>query len=125
MSKVNQIIAQRTNDKASMALSAFAHALEEMASYAVARFISKDGNDPVLLLLAPLIEPDYECLVDVELPFAEDIRQYRFPPLDKIVTVSGKNLLEHRNLPSNELMDAMDQYVSSMDLSTFGTDEEG
>ena len=125
MSKASQIVAQRTNDKASMALSALIHALEEMSSYAVARFVIKEGHDPALLLLAPLIEPDHECLVDVELPFAEDVRQYRFPPLDRIVTVSGKNLLEHRNLPNNDLMDAMDKYVTDMDLSAFGHDEDG
>ncbi|KAJ9637209.1 ATP-dependent DNA helicase yku80 [Coniosporium tulheliwenetii] len=125
MSRSNVVVAQRTNEKASMALSSFIHALYELDSYAVARLVAKDGNDPKLLLLAPSIEPDYECLLDVELPFAEDVRQYRFPPLDRVITVSGKQLIEHRNLPSDELMKAMSDYVDHMDLSTFGKDDEG
>ena len=123
--KSSAIIANKTNDKASMALSSLIHALYELESCAVARFVPKDGKDPLLLLLAPSIEPGFECLVDVELPFAEDIRQYKFPPLDKVVTVAGKNLFQHRNLPSDDLMDAMGKYVDSMDLSTFGRDNGG
>lgn len=108
-----------------MALSSLIHALYELDSYAVARFVEKDGKDPKLILLAPSIEADYECLVDIELPFAEDVRHYRFPPLDRVVTVAGKNLIQHRNLPSDELMQAMSDYVDTMDLSTFGKDDEG
>ncbi|KAK5108724.1 hypothetical protein LTR62_007871 [Meristemomyces frigidus] len=119
------MIAQRSNDKASMALSSFIHALYELDSYAVARLVAKENKDPRIVLLAPNIEPDFECLYDIELPFAEDMRSYRFPPLDRVVTVSGKELKVHRNLPSDELKDAMSDYVDSMDLSTFGKDDEG
>lgn len=125
MSKTNLIIAQRTNDKASMALSSFIHALYELESYAVARLVAKENKEPRILLLAPNIEPDFECLYDVELPFAEDVRSYRFPPLDRVVTVSGKVLKMHRNLPSDPLIDAMSDYVDSMDLSAFGKDDDG
>jgi len=118
-------IASKINDKAAMALSSLIHALYELDSYAVARFVEKDGKEPKMILLAPSIEADFECLVDIELPFAEDVRQYKFPPLDRVVTVSGKNLVQHRNLPNDELMQAMSDYVDSMDLSTFGKDEEG
>jgi ATP-dependent DNA helicase 2 subunit 2 len=119
------IIAQRANPKASMALSSLVHALFELESYAVARLVTKNDRPPVMLLLAPSIDVDYECLVDVQLPFAEDIRNYKFPPLDKVVTVSGKILKEHRNLPSDQLVKAMSDYVDQMDLSTFGRDDEG
>lgn len=125
MSRSSTIIAQRTNGKAKLALSSLIHALYELDSYAIARYVSKDGKDPLILLLAPLIEPDYECLVDVELPFAEDLRGYRFPPLDKVVTVGGKTIKQHKNLPSDELMNAMSSYVDRMDLSTLGRDEDG
>ncbi|KAL1585057.1 hypothetical protein WHR41_06185 [Cladosporium halotolerans] len=125
MSRTNVIIAERTNDKAYMALSSFIHALYELESYAVARLVTKDNKEPRILLLQPAIEPEFECLYDVELPFAEDVRSYKFPPLDKVVTVSGKELTVHRTLPSDELQDAMSEYVDSMDLSTFGKDDEG
>ena len=111
MSRSALIVAQKTNDKASMALSSLIHALYELESYAVARFVSKDNKEPKILLLAPNIEPDFECLYDVELPFAEDLRSYRFPPLDRVVTVSGKVLKVHRTLPTDDLQDAMNAYV--------------
>ncbi|WPG98426.1 Hypothetical protein R9X50_00121600 [Acrodontium crateriforme] len=125
MSRGALIVAQKGNEKASMALSSFIHALYELESYAVARLVPKENKEPKILLLAPNIEPDLECLYDIELPFAEDIRTYRFPPLDRVVTVSGKSLKVHRNLPSDDLQEAIDSLVDSMDLSTFGKDDEG
>lgn len=116
MSNASVIIAQRANDKAALALSSFIHALFELDSYAVARLVSKENKPPLMVLLAPSIEPDYECLLEVQLPFAEDVRAYRFPPLDKVFTVSGKVMTEHRNLPNDNLVDAMSQYVDSMEL---------
>jgi ATP-dependent DNA helicase 2 subunit 2 len=73
----------------------------------------------------PRIEVDWEALIDVELPFEEDMRRYKFPPLDKKLTVSGKVITEHRDLPNTDLMAAMSDYVDAMDLSTFGRDEDG
>lgn len=125
MSRANCIVSQKHNDKASMALSSVIHALYELDSYAVARLVPKENREPKLVVLAPNIEPDFECLYEIELPFAEDIRNYKFPPLDRVLTVSGKELKVHRNLPSDELQDAMSAYVDSMDLSTFGRDDEG
>ncbi|KAL4808894.1 SPOC like C-terminal domain-containing protein [Aspergillus unguis] len=123
LSNTNIIIAQRPNDKAALALSSFIHALFELESYAVARLVTKENKPPILVLLAPSIEPEYECLLEVQLPFAEDVRTYRFPPLDKVITVSGKVVTQHRNLPSDDLQDAMDKYVDSMEL--MDTDEDG
>lgn len=117
-------VAQRTNPKAGLALSSFIHALHELESYAVARIVPKDGNDPRMLLLAPLIEPDLEALIDVPLPFAEDIRVYRFPPLDRVITTSGEAIKKHRYLPNDDLVDAMSNYVDKMDLSEFGRDDD-
>jgi ATP-dependent DNA helicase 2 subunit 2 len=125
MGRSGVTIAQKTNEKAKIAFSSLVHALHELDSYAVARLVIKDGNEPQVLLLAPSIEPDLESLIDVPLPFAEDIRPYRFPPLDRVITISGKVLTKHRNIPTDELANAMDAYVDSMDLSNFGIDEDG
>ncbi|KAK2802621.1 ATP-dependent DNA helicase II subunit 2 [Onygenales sp. PD_10] len=123
MSTSNVIIAQKINNKAILALSSIIHALFELECYAVGRLVPKDGRSPLIVLLAPSIEPDYECLLEVQIPFAEDVRSYRFPPLDKVVTVSGKTVTEHRNLPSDELLANMVKYVDSMDLTE--VDENG
>lgn len=119
------VIAQKTNSKAIMALSSLIHSLFELESYAVARLVTKDDREPFITLLAPSIEVDYECLLDVQLPFTEDIRSYRFPPLDRVITVSGKEIKEHRNLPNDALSAAMSSYVDRMEISKFGKDDEG
>jgi ATP-dependent DNA helicase 2 subunit 2 len=125
MTNSKMIVAQKLNEKAALALSSFIHALYELKSYAIARFVSKDNKPPKIILLAPEIEPDQECLITFEIPFAEDVRRYRFPPLDRVITVSGKTIKEHRNLPNDDLMQAMSDYVDSMDISEFGEDDDG
>ncbi|KAI3336693.1 Ku70/Ku80 N-terminal alpha/beta domain-containing protein [Xylariaceae sp. AK1471] len=126
MGETCMTIAQKSNDAATLKLSSLIHSLHELESYAVARIVTKDGKDPALILLAPHIEPDFECLYDVPLPFAEDVRNYPFPPLGKVITVQGNTITEnHRNLPSQELTDAMDDYVDTMDISSWEKDDEG
>lgn len=125
MSTSHIIIAQRSNSKSVMALSSFIHALHELESFAVVKLVPKEGKDPTIELLAPEIQSDFEGLIDVQLPFAEDVRSYKFPPLDEVVTVSGKVLKEHRYLPTDKLQAAMDEYVDCMDLSGLGNDEAG
>lgn len=116
MSNANIIIPERANEKASLALSSFTHALHNSSYYAIGRLVTKENRPPMVVLLAPLIEAKYECLIEIQLPFAEDVRSYQFPPLDKVITVSGKTVTEHRNLPSQDLQEAMDNYVDSMEL---------
>ena len=125
MSKSHTIVSQKTNDLAAMALSSLIHTLYELDTCAIARLVTKDMRPPVIVALTPSIEVDFECLIDVELPFAEDFRQHKFPPLDRIPTLSGKVITEHRNLPSDKLKDAMSAYVDSMDLSRADKNEEG
>lgn len=110
------LVAQKGNDKAAFALSSFIHALFELDSVAVARFVKKDNSEPAITLLSPLVEADFEGLIENMLPFAEDIRNYRFPPIDKVLTVSGKALTEHRNLPNEDLLQAMNDLVDDMNL---------
>lgn len=118
-------VAKPYDEKAKLAFSALVNALYEVEHCAVARFVSKDGRDPVILQLRPSIEKDMECLFDVPFPFAEDTRLYRFPPLDKVITITGKTLTEHRFLPDDKLKRAMSNFVDAMDLSEFGRDDEG
>jgi ATP-dependent DNA helicase 2 subunit 2 len=127
MGETGVVVAQKQNEEAELGISALIHALHEVESYAVARYVQKDGVSPVILLLKPNpgIEDNFECLYDVPLPFAEDVRSYQFPPLDKVLTVTGNVLKEHRLLPSGDLNRAMSDYVDAMDLSTYGVDDEG
>ena len=120
-----QTVASRFNETSALALSSLVNALWELESFAVARLVAKDGREPQLLLLMPEPAGQPECLYDVPLPFAEDVRTHVFPPLDCIVTVSGATLTKHRNLPSQELSEAMARYVDAMDLSSFERDHKG
>ncbi|RMZ80226.1 hypothetical protein DV738_g2773, partial [Chaetothyriales sp. CBS 135597] len=113
MDNSNMLVAQKGNSKAAFALSSLIQALYIQESVAVARFVKKDLAEPQITLLSPLVEPDFECLIENVLPFAEDLRTYRFPPLDKVLTVSGKQLTSHRLLPSSELQSAMDDLVDN------------
>jgi ATP-dependent DNA helicase 2 subunit 2 len=125
MGTSNVVIAQKTNDKAVLALSSLIHALFELDSSAVARVVKKNNAEPLLTLLSPSVEKDYECLIETQLPFSEDVRSYRFPPIDKIVTVSGKIVTQHRNLPSDDLQQAMSDFVDKMDISHLDRTDEG
>lgn len=124
MGPTNMIVAQKLNDKAAIALSSLTHALFEIGSVAVARFVQKDMKEPMLVLLSAHITEDVECLIENDLPFAEDLRVYRFPPIDKVVTVSGKTLTSHRHLPSDELLSAMSDYVDKLSLVGESTEEK-
>ncbi|KAH0596105.1 hypothetical protein MHUMG1_05966 [Metarhizium humberi] len=117
--------ARKNDTKSELALSSLIWALLELESYAVARIVTKDGKDPLLVLMAPQLELGLECFYDIPLPFAEDVRSYQFPPLDRVITVSGQTLKTHRLLPSDELAKAMSDYVDAMDLATYGQDGEG
>lgn len=51
-----------------------------------------------------------------QLPFAEDVRKYRFPSLTTVTTASGKALTEHKKLPTPGQQEAMDKFVEAMSL---------
>ena len=124
MSTTNVIVGAKDNPKAAMALSSLIHALFELESYALARLVTKKNVAPVLVLLAPFIDADYECLIDVQVPFAEDMRHYKFPPLNRVRTISGKVLEKHRFLPTPDMEKLMSDYVDKMDLMTANNDED-
>ncbi|KAJ5266710.1 hypothetical protein N7478_009518 [Penicillium angulare] len=117
ISQVSFITASKGNKKGSLALSSLIHALYEAEDYAVARLVIKEAKPPILVLLAPYMAHDFECLLEAPLPYTEDLRTYRFPSLDKVATVSGKIVTEHRNLPTASLQESMDQFVDSMELN--------
>ena len=125
MSTTNIIVPQKGNSKAAVALSSLIHALYELESYALVRFVKKKMDAPVMMVLAPEIETDFECLIDVQVPFVEDIRPYRFPPLGKVKTVTGKTLDKHRNIPTHDMEKFMSDYIDSMDILELGKDGDG
>lgn len=60
------------------------------------------------------------------MPFADDVRKYTFPSLDRLVNKKGEVVTEHPYLPTEEQLDAMDNFVDAMDVMAAGEkDEEG
>ena len=66
MSPTCVVVGQRTNPKAITALSSLIHAVYELDNYILARLVTKKNKPPVMVVMAPLIEPDFEGLLDVQ-----------------------------------------------------------
>lgn len=127
MGHTDYIVGTRGNNRDTVAMSAFARALFETDNFGLARYVSKDGRDPQLVVLMPYIKAEVEALVFCQLPFAEDQRMFILPSLTSLETRSGsKTVTTHsRLLPTKEMVTAMDEYVDAMDLSKLkGEDDE-
>ena len=60
------------------------------------------------------------------MPFADDVRKYTFASLDHLINKKGEVLTEHPYLPTDDQLEAMDNFVDAMDLIDAGVkDEEG
>ncbi|NP_001081127.1 X-ray repair complementing defective repair in Chinese hamster cells 5 [Xenopus laevis] len=105
----NQVIrmfAPSDDEAASVALSALIHALDEMDMVAIVRYVYDRRSNPQVGVAFPHIKDKYECLVYVQLPFMEDIRQYLFSSL--------KN--NKKFTPTESQNSAIDSLIDSMSL---------
>lgn len=60
------------------------------------------------------------------MPFADDVRRYTFPSLDRLINKKGQVVTNHPYLPTTEQIAAMENFVDGMDLMKAGDeDEEG
>ena len=66
LSEASCIVGQKGNERAQIALSSLIHALYENDLLALARLVTKDDRPPVMIMMAPSIELDIECLVDIQ-----------------------------------------------------------
>ena len=109
--------------RAGIVVSALAQALLKLKHYAVCTFVSRQDADPLMGVLAPLIEdengtnispPSPQCLLYIRMPFAEDWQNLKMMPLqddndevgrfntDDDVKISD-DLIESLMLPNNLL----------------------
>lgn len=58
------------------------------------------------------------------MPFADDIRHYTFPSLTALVSRSGEKITKHPYIPTEEQLEAMDNFVDAMDLMEAGDKNE-
>lgn len=140
---VSYLFANEDQSQAQLLLSALIHAMFETGRSALCRFVSRYKNaEPKMVVLIPTITrsmqfcwmiqvrpsssgPPRLGLSVLQVPFAEDLREYLFPPLFFIRTRSGKTLREHANLPTDEMKRKMESFVDDMDLMDDPEGESG
>ena len=81
MSGIDCVAAAPGDAEAQRALSAFAWSMTEMHRTALARYVARKNARPMLVALLPDIAraDGSEALLLVQLPFADDIRDFAFP----------------------------------------------
>ena len=58
------------------------------------------------------------------MPFADDVRKYTFPSLNTLLNRKGERVSSHPFLPTDEQLEAMDNFVDAMDLMHAGEKDE-
>uniref|UniRef100_G1PNC7 X-ray repair cross-complementing protein 5 n=1 Tax=Myotis lucifugus TaxID=59463 RepID=G1PNC7_MYOLU len=111
--QVLKVFAAKDDEAAAVALSSLIHALDELAMVAIVRYAYDRRSNPQVGVAFPHIKDTYECLVYVQLPFMEDLRQYMFSSL--------KN--NKKYTPTEAQLSAVDALIDSMSLVK--KDEEG
>lgn len=123
------IFADSNNLEAQLQMSSLVKAMKAQGKIAIVRFVRRQNSEPKLGVLYPVTRIPGETEADyfhfAEVPFAEDLKRYPFPSLERVITADGKELKEHRSLPSNRMVSTMESLVDSMDLSQAYTDENG
>ncbi|KAF9560191.1 SPOC domain-like protein [Agrocybe pediades] len=129
MGEVQYIFADPSSPKEQVALSSMCQAMgggkNKKKIMAIARWVSKDGMDPKMGVLTPAKFDKVDCLLWSQMPFADDVREYSFASLDVLINKKGEEVKEHPYLPTDEQLDAMDDFVDAMDLMDAGEDDEG
>ncbi|KAF7709735.1 X-ray repair cross-complementing protein 5 isoform X2 [Silurus meridionalis] len=112
--QIVKVFAAKDDEHAAVALSALIRALESLKMVAIVRYAYDRRSNPQVGAAFPCIKDTYECLVYVQLPYNEDLRQFAFPSLE-----SNKKFA-----PSEAQLSAVDNLISSMMLMEEGEDGE-
>ncbi|KAK0232849.1 SPOC domain-like protein [Armillaria fumosa] len=124
MGEIQYVWADPSSPQQQVALSSIVQAMYEKGVMAIARWVTKDGMDPKMGVLSPTIFDKVDCLLWAQMPFADDVRKYTFPSLDHLVNKKGEVVKEHPYLPTEEQLDAMDNFVDAMDVMAAGEKDE-
>ncbi|XP_048342262.1 X-ray repair cross-complementing protein 5 isoform X3 [Sphaerodactylus townsendi] len=104
--QVLKVFAAKDDEAAAVAFSALIHALDELDTVAIVRYVYDRRSNPQVGVAFPLIKDQYECLVYVQFPYMEDLRQYMFSSL--------KN--NKKCTPTEDQLCAVDSLIDSMNL---------
>ncbi|NXV03203.1 XRCC5 protein, partial [Cettia cetti] len=106
-----KVFAAKGDKHAAVAFSALVRALDELKVVAIVRYAYDRRCNPQIGVAFPYIKDAYECLIYVQLPYMEDLRQYVFSSL--------KNSKKY--IPTADQLSAIDSLMDSMNL----VDENG
>uniref|UniRef100_A0A8C3U6A2 X-ray repair cross-complementing protein 5 n=1 Tax=Catharus ustulatus TaxID=91951 RepID=A0A8C3U6A2_CATUS len=101
-----KVFAAKNDENAAVAFSALVRALDELKVVAVVRYAYDRRSNPQVGVAFPYIKDAYECLIYVQLPYMEDLRQYVFSSL--------KN--NKKYVPTADQLSAVDSLIDSMNL---------
>ncbi|NXL30177.1 XRCC5 protein, partial [Glaucidium brasilianum] len=104
--QVLKVFAAKDDENAAVAFSALVHALDELKVVAIVRYAYDRRSNPQIGVAFPYIKDAYECLIYVQLPYMEDLRQYIFSSL--------KN--NKKYIPTADQLSAVDSLIDSMNL---------
>uniref|UniRef100_A0A8C8SLR5 X-ray repair cross-complementing protein 5 n=1 Tax=Pelusios castaneus TaxID=367368 RepID=A0A8C8SLR5_9SAUR len=104
--QILKVFAAKGEEVAAVALSALIHALDELDVVAIVRYAYDRRSNPQVGVAFPCIKDAYECLIYVQLPYMEDLRQYMFSSL--------KN--NKKYTPTEDQLSAVDSLIDSMSL---------
>ncbi|KFP61416.1 X-ray repair cross-complementing protein 5, partial [Cariama cristata] len=104
--QVLKVFAAKGDENAAVAFSALVHALDELKVVAIVRYAYDRRCNPQIGVAFPYIKDAYECLIYVQLPYMEDLRQYIFSSL--------KN--NKKWIPTADQLSAVDSLIDSMNL---------
>ncbi|XP_032859807.1 X-ray repair cross-complementing protein 5 [Tyto alba] len=104
--QVLKVFAAKDDENAAVAFSALVHALDELKVVAIVRYAYDRRCNPQVGVAFPYIKDAYECLIYVQLPYMEDLRQYIFSSLKK----------HKKCIPTADQLSAVDSLIDSMNL---------
>ncbi|KAH9855805.1 SPOC domain-like protein [Lenzites betulinus] len=126
MGEVYYVWADPASPMQQVALSSIVKAMTESRVLAIARWVKSDKGEPKMGVLWPTVFDEIDCFLWVQMPFADDVRNFTFASLEKLINKKGEVVEEHPYLPTNEQLDAMEKFVDAMDLMDVGEkDEDG
>ncbi|XP_071418954.1 X-ray repair cross-complementing protein 5 isoform X2 [Pithys albifrons albifrons] len=101
-----KVFAAKDDENAAVAFSALVRALDELKAVAVVRYVYDRRSNPQIGVAFPYIKDAYECLIYVQLPYMEDLRQYIFSSLKH----------NKKSIPTADQLSAVDSLIDSMNL---------
>lgn len=101
-----KVFPAKDDEHAGVALSALIQALNELNMVAIVRYAYDRRCNPQVGAAFPCVKSNYECLIYVQLPFMEDLRQFTFPSLEN----------NKKFTASDTQLSAVDSLIDSMML---------